>query len=160
MDSEAKTKYLTLYHVSWCGHCTRFLPLWEALTKYVEKKKIKNLKLQHFDYEKSNIPDKFKMEINGYPTLVIKDGNNTITYEEGREPKDMVELIKKLTKVKLDETKLEEMIEKTPQSIEQEISDEISEEKLREMEGGNIDYKHKYMKYKHKYMELKRKHKY
>lgn len=71
----SSVKEVILYHANWCGHCKKFLPIWEEL-----KQNFKNIKFTDFEESKD---EKIMEEenITGYPTIKI-DGK---VYEGSRD---------------------------------------------------------------------------
>lgn len=61
---------ITLYHANWCGHCRRFLPVWEDLKRELDK-----IGIEHREYEEGQNPEMIKeANISGFPTLRINKG--------------------------------------------------------------------------------------
>jgi thiol-disulfide isomerase/thioredoxin len=54
----------TLYYASWCPHCEKMLPDWEALGNNVNGVVIRKLE------QKQNT----EYEVKGYPTIIYRDG--------------------------------------------------------------------------------------
>jgi hypothetical protein len=126
---------LTLYHADWCGHCIRFIPVWNEFLKYVDSHKLTNangkpVKIEHVSYQHTrNMQDKKdnavieKNGIRSFPTIIVEADKK---YEYSG-PRSSVQDI--LTHLKL----------KTAQNG-----------------GGGKDY-HNYLKYKSKYLAIKNK---
>ena len=101
-----KTIRITLFHASWCGHCTNFIPTWEKMTG--DKNAQKNI--EFVDYEEAglaSLPDTVKT-INGsqarqfgFPTLKISIDDAEYLYEGQRTPESIytfvVSKIQKMT---------------------------------------------------------------
>ena len=83
--------FVILFYVDWCGHCTKFKPIFEKLSSNSKlNKKINFCKLDCEQYK--NIPD--KLQIGGYPTILISNNNKVDTYNG---PRDYMELEKYLS---------------------------------------------------------------
>ena len=68
---------IILFKASWCGHCKKFMPIWEKLIKNNKEKT--NLNFITYDNEKN--PDMIKeWDINGFPTIIIQQGDNKEKY--------------------------------------------------------------------------------
>lgn len=73
-------KSVTLYHAEWCGFCQQFKPVWNQLTKRLNKKGV-----LYADYEHGR--DRAEVEqagIRGFPTIKINNGNETYEYKGPR----------------------------------------------------------------------------
>lgn len=69
----------TLYYASWCPHCEKMLPDWDALGNNVNGIVIRKLE------QKQNT----EYEVAGYPTIIYRDGKgNGEKYEGQRTLKD------------------------------------------------------------------------
>ena len=131
-----------LSKVSWCGHCTNFLPVFnksQKLTKNNKYLKDTNVNFEVYDMEedlakfKSNNYEDLLPQINGYPTVIVtslKNGKwvNTEIIDHSTDPQEFINTVGE-TYNKL---------------VSQ--SGGYKEEEL---------YKQKYLKYKQKYTELK-----
>ena len=70
----------TLYYASWCPHCEKMLPDWDALGNNVNGVVIRKLE------QKQNT----EYEVSGYPTIIYRDGKgNGEKYTGVRTTKDM-----------------------------------------------------------------------
>ena len=130
-----------LSKVSWCGHCTNFLPVFnksQKLTKNNKYLKDTNVNFEVYDMEedldkfKSNNYEDLLPQINGYPTVIVtslKNGKrvNTEIINHSNDPQEFINTVGE------------------------------TYNKLVSQSGGNIEelYKQKYLKYKQKYTELK-----
>ena len=65
---------LTLYYASWCPHCTKMMPDWNALGSNVNGVAIRKLE------QKQNT----EYEVAGYPTIIYRDGNGGMEKYEGQ----------------------------------------------------------------------------
>ena len=112
---------VTFYKMKGCGHCVRFEPTWNELKKEIEK-----IGGKAEEYDSSIDKDKIQEAgVTGFPTIMIKYGNNEEEYKGNREVKDIL-------------NKIEELKQKQSGGGCK-----------------NDYYKLKYLKYKAKYMKLK-----
>ncbi len=130
-----------LSKVSWCGHCTNFLPIFnqsQKLTKNNKYLKNTNINFEVYDMEqdlekfKSNNYEDLLPQINGYPTVFVtslKNGKrvNTEVIDHSTDPLEFINTVGE------------------------------TYNKLSSQSGGYEEefYKQKYLKYKQKYTELK-----
>jgi len=130
-----------LSKVSWCGHCTNFLPIFnqsQKLTKNNKYLKNTNVNFEVYDMEqdlekfKSNNYEDLLPQINGYPTVFVtslKNGKrvNTEVIDHSTDPQEFINTVGE------------------------------TYNKLSSQSGGYEEefYKQKYLKYKQKYTELK-----
>jgi len=71
---------IMLFKAEWCGHCQRFKPVWEQLSKKFQSK----FNFIVYDSDKNeNMMTKYK--INGFPTILIQDGDIIKPYEDNRD---------------------------------------------------------------------------
>ncbi len=133
---------VTLFHASWCKHCTNFLPEWEKLKKLITGKKYpSNISIELEDFEDSLLNNNKNIdqtigneEFSGYPTIRIRINNNK-------------------------EHDINYTMERTAEKILQCILDEVKKQ-VNKQEGGShdVDYRKKYKKYKSKFAVLLKKH--
>jgi len=97
---------VTLFHATWCGHCTRFMPEWERM------KNTKNItnNIDFMDHEASNMDELDLNEktingkkIAGYPTIKISVNGREYEYDGDRQARDILNFIKE--KVNIHEQK-------------------------------------------------------
>ena len=71
-----------LFGVSWCPHCKKAKPIWDAMKKKYEGKEINNTRV-HFKYidceKNEDLADKYKIE--GYPTIKLVKDNEIIEFD-------------------------------------------------------------------------------
>lgn len=83
---------LYFFSASWCGYCKRFKPEWEKL------KAEPNLGVQLEEVDCSdnkNVPALAKeYEVGGFPTLILVNGSNKVTYEGERSANAIISFIK------------------------------------------------------------------
>lgn len=80
-------KTLYLFKAEWCGHCVNFKPVWNELQK--------TEKINFVTYDADTHKDEIKnFKIEGYPTLILKKGNEAVEYSGGRTVEDIKDFIK------------------------------------------------------------------
>ena len=81
-EGESKEAELMLFGVSWCPHCKKAKPIWDAMKKKYEGKEINNTRV-HFKYidceKNEDLADKYKIE--GYPTIKLVKDNEIIEFD-------------------------------------------------------------------------------
>lgn len=81
---------LILFKAEWCGHCKRFLPIWNTIQ--AEQKYKNKVNFITFDSEKD--VDKIKdWNVEGFPTLMIVKNGVAKEYQGPREMQDMLDLL-------------------------------------------------------------------
>jgi thiol-disulfide isomerase/thioredoxin len=88
-SGEAK---LYFFFADWCGYCKKFKPEWEKL----KNESNLGVKLEEVDCSDSNnTPSLAKeYEVGGFPTLILVNGGNKVTYEGERTKDAIVSFIK------------------------------------------------------------------
>jgi len=124
---------ITLYHATWCGYCTRFLPTWERL------KKAFNGKVNCEDYESTNKQVMQDNKITSFPTIKITYNNHTEKYEGSRDFDALFSYV----------------MEKAGYSSEK-IHDMMADMQYGGKRKNNKNFYNKYLKYKAKYLKLKK----
>ena len=104
------------------------------------------LQLKNLVVSKSN----FIIKINRILQLGYNAGQLSIFIEKNTLPEDRAEIIKKV----FDEYKLNNLETYVSSDKQEDINKQMKELK---QEGGNLDYKQKYLKYKQKYIQLQNK---
>lgn len=85
------TVEIMLFKADWCGHCKRFLPVWNTLKQNHGNKYTFTL------YDSENDKEEFnKWEIKGYPTIIINNKGKLMNYNGPREMEDMEDLMNTL----------------------------------------------------------------
>ena len=83
---------LYFFFAEWCGHCKNFKPEWQKL------KNMSNLGVQFEEVDCSdnrNVPSLAKEHnVRGFPTLILVNGNNNVTYEGNRDAESIAQFIK------------------------------------------------------------------
>ena len=83
-----------LFKADWCGHCKRFKPVWEMLNKNFESK----FNFIIYDADKdTNMVEKYKVD--GFPTILFKDGEHVKPYDGRREYEELESLLTNLVPV-------------------------------------------------------------
>lgn len=136
-----------------CGWCKKFLPEWESLKQKIDSNELKGFK--HYEFERSELKVNERaikiqrhVELEGFPTIVLKIGDKYCKYDGERTKYDIINFIK--DKIK-ENTKLQlEVID-----ILEEKLIEFKKEKttVKQSGGKKINYKKKYHKYKELYYE-------
>ena len=78
-----KPKSLTLYWAEWCPHCHDLMPEWEKLGDGY-----KGIKIEAIEEQDSNV------KVNGYPTIIYRDGKNIEKYEGERSKTAILNFLK------------------------------------------------------------------
>lgn len=145
------SKQIQLFYAEWCGHCKVFKPEWEKLKLEIDKLKENGQDISYVEYESEQDDIMKKNNIQGYPTIRIKAGENITDYQG----------------------------ERTASAILQELTSNLSSNQNSNQRGGgcgscdgcdncksggnrnsngsngdNNNYKKKYFKYKAKYFKL------
>lgn len=86
-SGEAK---LYFFYADWCGYCKKFKPEWEKL------KAESNLGVKLEEVDCSNEAPALAKEYNvgGFPTIILVNGSNKVTYEGQRTADALVSFIK------------------------------------------------------------------
>ena len=94
-DNSAKLK---LFYADWCGHCTKFKPIFNKdLKNLIESLNIPVI-LETIDCDK--YPEEAsKYDVTGYPTLILEVNDKNYVYEDKREPEQIIKFIKKNVKM-------------------------------------------------------------
>jgi protein disulfide-isomerase-like protein len=82
---------LILFKADWCGHCKTFKPTWDKISE------IYNKKFNFVTYDADKQTDKFKeYKVNAFPTVLVKNGNNLMSYEGDRSFDDLNNFIQSI----------------------------------------------------------------
>ena len=83
---------LYFFFAEWCGYCKKFKPEWEKL----KSESNLGVQLEEVDCsDNNNVPSLAKeYNVNGFPTLILVNGDNKITYQGARTANDLVNFIK------------------------------------------------------------------
>ena len=82
---------LILFKADWCGHCKTFKPTWDKISE------IYNKKFNFVTYDADKQTDKFKeYKVDAFPTVLVKNGNNIMSYEGDRSFDDLNNFIQSI----------------------------------------------------------------
>ncbi len=106
---------ITLFHASWCGHCTNFMPTWDQMRQ--DTSALKNIEFNAYeDSELGNVPESVK-SINGkparsfgFPTLKVSIDGQDYLYGGVRTPEAIYTFILDIIKQIGRETRTEMVI--------------------------------------------------
>ena len=71
---------IMLFKADWCGHCKSFKGVWDQLSKN------SGLDVEFITYDSEKDKELFKQySISGFPTLLFKNGNRLIEYNNDRD---------------------------------------------------------------------------
>ena len=71
---------IMLFKATWCPHCTNFLPTWEKIQQNLKNKYL------FTTYDSELNKDKIdQWKVTGFPTLMIKNGENVEEYAGSRD---------------------------------------------------------------------------
>lgn len=84
---EKPTMYL--FKADWCGHCNHFMGTWDKLQKNMKNE------INFVTYDSDKHSNELKQwNIQGFPTIYLKKGNQAIEYTGEREINSLVDFIK------------------------------------------------------------------
>jgi thiol-disulfide isomerase/thioredoxin len=83
---------LNLFKAEWCGHCINFKPIWEK----IQTEKSNNISFKSYDADKDKQAIK-SFNIEGFPTLILTQGNKAIEYVGNRDYDSIIEFISTYT---------------------------------------------------------------
>lgn len=87
------TAKLKLFYADWCGHCTKFKPIFEGELKNLVKSLKIPVKLEAIDCDKNPEVAK-KYGVSGFPTLILEVNNKLIKYDRQRDAQNIIKFIK------------------------------------------------------------------
>ena len=88
------------FYANWCGHCKTLEKEWEKLVDLAEKDKdIKNIAIVSIESgvvnkELDKMQSEMKLKVNGFPTVGVIKNKKFISYDGGRNSKEMLAYIK------------------------------------------------------------------
>ena len=93
----ARDNFVILYYSDMCGHCNQLKPTWNKLCNSIKDKKditVVNVEANNFEH----LPEKYKKNIEGYPTIIKYSCGKKIEYNGNRELADMKKFIAPIAK--------------------------------------------------------------
>lgn len=91
---DTKEAELMMFGVSWCPHCKKAKPIWDALKEKYHGKEINNTKVyfKYINCEKNEeLADKYKIE--GYPTIKLIKDNEIIEFDAKPREESLVKFL-------------------------------------------------------------------
>ncbi len=85
---------LILFYADWCGHCTKFKPIFDEELKPLISSSNIPVKLESIDCDK-NPEITSKYDVSAFPTLILEVNNKSIKYDGQRKSEDIIKFIKK-----------------------------------------------------------------
>jgi len=91
MKYNLKNPTLLFFHADWCGHCVRFMPVFDKFAKNINGGKLNIVKF-NADKEQSFVKS-FRVE--GFPTIMLHDPKSKrfIDYTGDRSMTDLVKFV-------------------------------------------------------------------
>ena len=87
-------KVLVLFHADWCGHCKKFMPQWDTMSKEINDSEsgVKLIKVECGDASNNEKHSEImkKYSIKGYPTILSFDESGNHSEYEGDRSKEGV----------------------------------------------------------------------
>ena len=90
---ENKEVSLILIKAEWCGHCKKFLPVWNTIQK---DDKYKNLVNYVTLDEKNDTEEIKKYKIEGYPTILVNSNDKIHEYKGNKDIEGIIELLESI----------------------------------------------------------------
>jgi protein disulfide-isomerase-like protein len=87
-----KNDKLVLFKAEWCGHCKKFVPIWDNLKQKYENNS--NIELVTFDSDKNKL-EQLLYKIEGFPTLILNKKGKHIEYTGKRTEEDINNFLSK-----------------------------------------------------------------
>ena len=97
---DSSENVVILYYSDMCGHCIQLKPAWNKLCDSIKNKKditIVNVEANNFEH----LPEKYKKNIEGYPTIIKYSRGKKSEYKGNRELADMKKFITPVVKPKV-----------------------------------------------------------
>lgn len=90
-------KKLMFFRAEWCGHCTRFKPVWdEFVSECTNTKMFPHVQIVELDIDQeSTKPLMAKHNVGGFPHVVLTDANdeNDVVYSGNRTKEDLIQFL-------------------------------------------------------------------
>ena len=87
------------FHAPWCGHCKDLNPKWDAMTKQLDRSKLRGLLASVSEQYKDDV--ECDSELDGYPTIrLFMGGNKSGDYNGSREIDDLAKYVNGVLKNK------------------------------------------------------------
>jgi len=80
---KSKVDLFVMFHANWCPFCRDSLPEFKKLQKKLQNSKLKIIEIEESHKKNSKIWQKYKNEINGFPTILLVKKNKTIKHYKG-----------------------------------------------------------------------------
>lgn len=98
MFDEPNKKVLIFFRATWCGHCTRFKPVWDDFcTAKAENSGLSQIDVLEVDVDKEESkPMLQKHNVRGFPHVVLTaDGSSDVVYSGNRTKEDLLSFLEK-----------------------------------------------------------------
>uniref|UniRef100_A0A6C0HHW6 Thioredoxin domain-containing protein n=1 Tax=viral metagenome TaxID=1070528 RepID=A0A6C0HHW6_9ZZZZ len=85
---------LYYFYTTWCPHCKKSMPIWQALKSDIGDTKFKGYRINFLevDCDKDKaLADKFNVQ--GYPTILMVKGNSVISYDAKPSKDTLIEFL-------------------------------------------------------------------
>lgn len=96
-EGGSNQKMLLFFRANWCGHCTRFKPVWDEFKTECEQKSLfPNVKIIELDIDQESSKEKMtKHNVRGFPHVVLTDMNdeNDTVYSGNRTKEDLIKFL-------------------------------------------------------------------
>jgi thioredoxin-related protein len=88
-------KNLLFFKASWCGHCTRFKPVWDSVVSECNSNdKYSNVDFLELDVdEEETKPYMEKHQVRGFPHVVLLNGNSEHVFTGNRTQDELIKFI-------------------------------------------------------------------
>lgn len=96
-EGGSNQKMLLFFRANWCGHCTRFKPVWDEFKTECEQKSLfPNVNIIELDIDQESSKEKMaKHNVRGFPHVVLTDMNdeNDVVYSGNRTKEDLIKFL-------------------------------------------------------------------
>lgn len=88
-DSATKMAKLTMYHVDWCPHCKKAIPIWEDAKEKIKNRVVNNVEVVLDDVNCTSETPEIKEilarhSIEGYPTILLHKPNGETAHFDSK----------------------------------------------------------------------------